>query len=132
VGSDSETALPKKLQNAIGDLITFPFLSDTNFNYGPHQGTQELLNIQSVVPFHVTSDWNVITRTILPLIWQPSLKPAQTVPFGTGPITFSAFLSPRNATNAGYGAPARCFRYQQLVAPPWDRTSGVAARLPWW
>jgi hypothetical protein len=30
---------------------------------------------------------------------QPSYRPAHTVPFGTGPTTFSAFLSPKNPTN---------------------------------
>ena len=48
-----------------------------------------------MIPIHINEDWNVITRTILPLIWQPSLQPAQTVPFGLGPTTFSAFLSPK-------------------------------------
>ena len=93
------TAVAKKLQNPVGDLISVPFQSNTNFNYGPHQGTQELLNIQPVIPIHINDDWNIITRTILPLIWQPTLQPAQTVPSGTGPITFSAFLSPRNSVD---------------------------------
>ena len=52
-----------------------------------------------MIPIHVNADWNVITRTILPLVWQPSLQPAQTVPFGTGPTTFSAFLSPHDPIN---------------------------------
>jgi hypothetical protein len=91
---DNATALAKKLQNPIGDLYSFPFQNNTNFNTGPHQGTQDILNVQPVIPIHITEDWNIITRTILPLIWQPSLQPAQTVPFGTGPTTFSAFLSP--------------------------------------
>ncbi|MGH9484082.1 MAG: neuromedin U [Terriglobales bacterium] len=98
-GATDATALAKKLQNPIGDLYSFPFQSNTNFNYGPHKGTQEILNIQPVIPVHVNEDWNVITRAILPLIWQPSLQPAQTVPFGTGPITFSAFLSPSRPVN---------------------------------
>jgi hypothetical protein len=97
-GAD-ETQLAKKLQNPIGDLYSFPFQSNTNFNYGPHSGTQENLNIQPVIPIHITPEWNVITRTILPLIWQPSLAPAHTVPFGTGPTSFSAFLSPANPIN---------------------------------
>jgi hypothetical protein len=96
---ESATALAKKLQNPIGDLISIPFQNNTNFRFGPHKGTQDVLNIQPVIPIHVTPDWNIITRTILPLIWQPSLQPANTVPFGTGPITFSAFLSPRNAVD---------------------------------
>ena len=74
----SATALAKKLQNPIGDLYSFPFQNNTNFNFGPHKGTQDILNIQPVIPIHLTEDWNVITRTILPLIWQPSLQPAHT------------------------------------------------------
>jgi hypothetical protein len=96
---EGASALAKKLQNPIGDLYSFPFQNNTNFNYGPNKGTQDILNIQPVIPIHVTEDWNIITRTILPLIWQPSLQPAQTVPFGTGPITFSAFLSPSRPVN---------------------------------
>ncbi len=97
--ASDESALAKKLQNPIGDLYSFPFQSNTNFNYGPHNGTQENLNIQPVIPIHINPDWTVITRTILPLVWQPSLAPAHTVPFGTGPTSFSAFLSPANPVN---------------------------------
>ena len=97
--ADDATALAKKLQNPIGDLYSFPFQNNTNFNAGPHKGTQDILNVQPVIPIHINEDWNVITRTILPLVWQPSFQPAQTVPFGTGPTTFSAFLSPTNPTN---------------------------------
>ncbi len=97
-GEDA-SALAKKLQNPIGDLYSFPFQNNTNFNYGPNKGTQDILNIQPVIPIHISEDWNIITRTILPLIWQPSLQPARTVPFGTGPITFSAFLSPSKPVN---------------------------------
>ncbi|MFG1281871.1 hypothetical protein [Xanthobacter autotrophicus] len=47
---DSATDLAKKLQNPIGDLYSFPFQSNTNFGVGPHKGTQEILNIQPVIP----------------------------------------------------------------------------------
>ncbi len=97
--NEDATALAKKLQNPIGDLYSFPFQSNTNFNSGPHNGTQDILNIQPVIPIHINPNWTVITRTILPLIWQPSFAPAHTVPFGTGPISFSAFLAPSNPSN---------------------------------
>jgi hypothetical protein len=97
-GEDA-TALAKKLQNPIGDLYSFPFQNNTNFNAGPHSGTQDILNVQPVIPIHLNADWDVITRTILPLIWQPSYAPAHTVPFGTGPTTFSAFLAPATPNN---------------------------------
>src|SRR5208282_5445712 len=40
-----------------------------------------------------------ITRTILPLVWTPDLSPVPSVPFGTAPTTFSAFLSPHSPTS---------------------------------
>ena len=96
---EDATALAKKLQNPIGDLYSFPFQNNTNFNVGPNKGTQNILNVQPVIPIHINEDWNVITRTVLPVIWQPSMQPARSVPFGTGPADFSAFLSPANPTN---------------------------------
>jgi hypothetical protein len=83
-----------------GDLYSFPF-HNTNFNYGPHQGTQDIVNVQPVISNHVADDWNVITRTILPLIWQPSLRPGDTAPFGTGPTTFSASCPRANGLMVG-------------------------------
>ena len=94
--TDDASALAEKLQNPIGDLISVPFQNNTNFNVGPHAGTQDILNIQPVIPIHLNDDWNLITRTILPLVWNPSLQPAQSVPFGLGPTAFSAFFSPRS------------------------------------
>jgi hypothetical protein len=67
--SDNDaTALAKKLQNPIGDLYSFPFQNNTNFSTGPNKGTQDVLNVQPVIPIHINEDWNVITRTILPLM----------------------------------------------------------------
>jgi len=40
--------------------------------HGPLNGTQNILNIQPVIPIEVSRDWNLITRTILPLVWQPA------------------------------------------------------------
>src|SRR5271165_7016056 len=90
------TELAKKLQNPIGDLYSFPFQGNTNFNTGTKGGTQEILNVQPVIPIHINDDVTVITRTILPLVWQPSFDPAHTVPFGTAPTEFSALLSNAN------------------------------------
>ena len=70
-----------------------PFQSNTNFNAGPFNRTQEVLNIQPVVPMHLNENWNVISRTIIPLISQPDpLLNSNTN--GVGDITQSLFLSP--------------------------------------
>jgi hypothetical protein len=85
--------LAKKSQNPIADMVSVPFQSNTNFNSGPFNRTQEILNIQPVVPLHLNEDWNVISRTIIPLISQPDpLLDSNTN--GVGDITQSLFLSP--------------------------------------
>ena len=69
----SAEELAKLAQNPVGNLISLPFQNNTNLNFGPEKGTQNILNIQPVVPIEINKDWNVITRAILPVIWNPSL-----------------------------------------------------------
>ncbi len=95
----SASDIAKQLQNPIGNLISVPFQNNTNFNAGPHNGVQNILNIQPVVPFHINPDWNIIARAILPVVWNPSLSPAPSTPLGLGPTTFSTFLSPSKLSN---------------------------------
>jgi len=92
----SAEELAKLAQNPVGNLISLPFQSNTNLNFGPQKGTQEVLNIQPVIPISVSSEWNIITRTIVPLIWNPSLAPDDSKTSGIGDTTFTAFLSPAN------------------------------------
>ena len=91
-------ALAKAAQNPIADMISLPFQSNTNFDVGPLKKTQEILNIQPVYPINLNSDWNLVTRTIMPVISQPAFTPSQDREFGLGDIQFSAFLSPKQAT----------------------------------
>ena len=92
--AESNTEIAKKLQNPVADLISVPFQSNTNFGFGPQDGTQEILNIQPVIPFHLNDDWNLITRTIMPLTWNPALTPDGDSSFGLGNTVASQFLSP--------------------------------------
>ena len=78
----------------MGNLINIPFQNNTNFNTGPLSGTQNILNIQPVIPIEVNKDWNIITRTIVPVMWQPASLPGQGDTFGLGDLQLSAFLSP--------------------------------------
>src|SRR5208337_1705108 len=109
----SATDLAKKIQNPIGDLYSFPFQNNANFGAGPHGGVQNILNIQPVIPIHVNDEWNIITRTILPVVWNPDLSPLPSVPVGTGPTDFSAFLSPKNPTSVWGGGPTAVLVYMK-------------------
>jgi len=86
--------LAKLAQNPVGNLISLPFQNNTNLNFGPEKGTQNILNIQPVIPISISSEWNIITRTIVPVIWNPSLGPDIPGKDGTGDTVFTAFLSP--------------------------------------
>jgi opacity protein-like surface antigen len=95
--------LQKQSQNPIADLVSVPFQSNTNFDTGPFNRTQEILNIQPVVPMHLSNDWNVISRTIIPVVSQPSpLLDSNTN--GIGDITQSLFLSPAHPGDLIWGA----------------------------
>ena len=96
--------LAKLAQNPVGNLISLPFQNNTNLNFGPEKGTQNILNIQPVVPISISSEWNIITRTILPVIWNPSLGPGIPGKDGTGDTVFTAFLSPANPGHWIWGA----------------------------
>jgi len=92
--ADETADLAKQAQNPIANLISLPLQNNTNFNLGPHDRTQNVLNIQPVAPFGIKNDWTVITRTIAPLIWQPDITQSSGETFGLGDINSTAFFSP--------------------------------------
>jgi hypothetical protein len=100
----SAEELAKLAQNPVGNLISLPFQNNTNLNFGPEKGTQNILNIQPVIPISISKDWNVITRTIVPVVWMPSLGPTIDSRSGIGDTVFTAFLSPANPGKWIWGA----------------------------
>jgi hypothetical protein len=99
----SADELAKIAQNPVGNLISVPFQNNTNLNFGPEKGTQNILNIQPVIPISINENWNIITRTILPVIWQPALGPDDSSVSGIGDLQFNAFLSPAEPGNWIWG-----------------------------
>jgi len=95
-------ALARQAQNPVANLISVPFQLNWNFDTGPLDKDQQILNIQPVIPFELNDDWNVITRTILPVISQPAFSPGQSRKNGIGDLNFTAFLSPKKATSSGW------------------------------
>jgi hypothetical protein len=104
--SDQESQtekLAKETQNPIANLISVPFQNNFNFGIGPNDVTQWILNVQPVIPITLNKDWNLITRTIIPIINQPS--PAAGIPSasGLGDINPSFFFSPKNSGKLIWG-----------------------------
>jgi hypothetical protein len=95
-GEDEAADLARAVQNPVADLISVPFQNNTNFDFGPRERTQNVLNIQPVVPFSLSDDWLMITRAIIPIVSQPSLFPGQDRKNGLGDILLTGFVSPSN------------------------------------
>ena len=100
----SAEELAKLTQNPVGNLISVPIQNNTNLNFGPEKGTQNVANIQPVIPISVSKNWNVITRTIMPVISNPKLYPGDDRTNGIGDVLFSAFLSPSEPGDFIWGA----------------------------
>jgi len=93
---ENETAeLARAVQNPLASMISLPFQNNTDFNFGPKDKTLNTTNIQPVIPFSLNDDWNVITRTIIPIVSQPGNIPGQDRKTGLGDTTFTAFFSPK-------------------------------------
>jgi hypothetical protein len=94
--------LAKKLSNPVADLISVPFQYNYNDGYGADgQGRQSYVNIQPVIPISISPTWNMISRTIIPLVDQDGLVPGAGSQSGIGNITQSIFLSPKAPTRGG-------------------------------
>jgi hypothetical protein len=93
--------LAKKLSNPVADLISVPFQLNYNEGYGDGDGDQFSLNFQPVIPFSISTDWNVISRTIVPIVSQDGVIPGEGSQFGFGATTQSFFFSPKAPTDFG-------------------------------
>jgi len=92
--ADQAAELQKETQNPVANLISVPLQNNTNFNYGPFNRTQDVLNIQPVIPVHLTKDWLLINRIIQPIIWQPYPNQNTGGEYGLGDMNPTFFLSP--------------------------------------
>ena len=95
--------LAKQSQNPVANMISQPLQNNTTFDWGPKDQTRNVLNVQPVWPFEMTDDWNLITRTIIPIISQPGTIPGEDRENGLGDTTFTAFASPSKPSKLTWG-----------------------------
>lgn len=123
--------LAKQLSNPVAALISVPFQFNYDGNIGPEDdGERFFLNTQPVIPVSISQDWNMISRTIVPLIYQNDLAPGLGDQFGLGDIVGSLFSRRRRRQKASSGAsgPSCCFRRRRTTCSAAE--SGARDRPP--
>ncbi|MDD4178962.1 MAG: transporter [Candidatus Margulisbacteria bacterium] len=102
---DSQAEIAKKLQNPIAKMISIPFQFNYDAELGQsHNGSRLTLNIQPVIPFSFNQDWDIVSRTILPVMSQSNLTPTSGTQAGLGDTTQSFFFAPVNSGRLLWGA----------------------------
>jgi hypothetical protein len=89
--------LAKQLSNPLAALISVPFQGNLDYGLGPGDGSKFTLNIQPVIPITLNEDWNLISRTILPVVDQEGIAlGGANDETGLGDVVQSFFFSPKD------------------------------------
>ena len=96
---ESADALAKKLANPVASLISVPMQYNVDFDIGSENATKHYLNVQPVIPYSLSDHMNLITRVIVPVIYQDDVFGNSSDQFGLGDTTPSFFFSPKEPVN---------------------------------
>jgi hypothetical protein len=115
--------LAKQLSNPIASLISVPFQANEDFGYGPsHNGYKFTLNIQPVIPISISKDWNLILRTIFPIVSQHDLFYVENLPKNSP-------LQPQNRSQDGLSDTTQSFFFSPKKPGPFGLVWGIGPAL---
>ena len=98
--AEDVSEIAKAAQNPVASMISLPFQNNLNFGVGPRGDQQDVLDIQPVIPVKLTEDWNLITRTIVPVVYEPYIAPGVGNSEGLGDAQLAMYFSPAAPTKS--------------------------------
>src|SRR5262245_11830005 len=124
--------------NPIATTISVPFQSNTYSGDRPLEKTADVLVMQPVIPIKLAPKWNLISRWVTRVVYQPRASPDQGSEFGLGNLQPEFYFSPAHSGKMTWGvgprlylptATHREFGINTLGAGP--AAAVVAIRGPW-
>lgn len=98
----SNYEIAKKLANTIASIISVNFQFNYDSNIGANEGDRYSVYVQPLIPFSLNDEWNIISRTYLPVVWQNDIFPGAGSQSGIGNSTQSIFFTPKEPTERGW------------------------------
>ena len=102
--TNESAELAQKLTNPLASLISVPNQNWFDFNLGPKKdGFRYTMETQPVYPVQISQNWNLLSRTTIPVVYQQNLY-GRTTQTGLSDSTESIFLSPVHTKSIIWGA----------------------------